>query len=94
MQVHIGKRIIVMGVVVHLAVSGYSHRLFWEIPEGLAIASLSDDPDAARPQVACVFSGGLPEGIKVGKVCQIEGTYREVMPTSGVPLLVNCKKAR
>ena len=63
------------------------------MPEGLGTASLSDDPHEDRAQVVCVFRGGRPASLAVGTPCHIEGTFRGVIATSGVPLLVDCELA-
>jgi hypothetical protein len=76
-----------------LRTTGLSHRLFWEVPEGLGAVGLSDGPKEDRVQVQCVFQGGWPASLTVGASCRIEGTFRGVIATAGVPLLVDCELA-
>ncbi len=89
MKVYVGKRIVATGVITYIATTGYSHHTFWEVPEGLAILSLGNDGD--HPHTTCVLSGGLPSRAEIGKSVQVEGTYRGLIATSGVPLMVDCE---
>ncbi len=89
MKVYVGKRIVATGIIAYTATTGYNHRTFWEVPEGLAILSLGSDGD--HPHTTCVLSGGLPSMAEIGKSVQIEGTYRGLIATSGVPLMVDCE---
>jgi hypothetical protein len=87
------KRVIVVGTVKSLGVTKLYQRTFWDVPEDLGFASLSDDPMADQSQTICVFRRGVPEGLEVGATCRIEGTFRGVIPTSGVPMLINSELA-
>jgi hypothetical protein len=89
----LGKRVVVAGRVKRLGTTGLAQRLFKDVPEGLGFASLSDDPREDQAQVVCVFRGGCPAALAEGVPCRIEGTFRGVSPTSGVPLLTECDLA-
>jgi hypothetical protein len=80
---------VVVGPVTKLDTTHFAERIAWQVPEQLGCAYLSDDPDQDQPQVICIFRGGRPISLRVGTPCRIEGTYRNVLATSGVPLLID-----
>jgi hypothetical protein len=89
-----GKRVIVTGKAGTPTTTGLNHRLFWDVPEGVGTVGLREDLNRDQADVACVFRGACPAALEAGKACRIEGTYRGVVATSGVPLLVDCEVAR
>jgi hypothetical protein len=57
----------------------------------LGVVGLGEGGD--RPDVSCVFSGGLPVELEAGQSVRIIGTVRGLIPTAGVPLMVDCELA-